>query len=83
MRQFVAMIGVAAHNKQSQHKRKHSPFAPFLGSTHCPPHCPPPPPPPVLQSLSTFPKKISESNLKEVNALKNVGKGTMDRVSGD
>lgn len=35
----------------------------------------------LLQSLSTFPEKVSESNLKAVNALKNVGKGTMERVS--
>jgi hypothetical protein len=34
------------------------------------------------QSLSTFPEKVSVSNLKAVGALKNVGKGTMERVRG-
>lgn len=34
----------------------------------------------TLQSLATFPDKISDSNLKAVNALKGVGKGTMERV---
>lgn len=37
--------------------------------------------PAALQSLATFPDKISDSNLKAVNALKGVGKGTMERVS--
>jgi hypothetical protein len=35
-----------------------------------------------IQSLSTFPEKVSVSNLKAVGALKNVGKGTMERVRG-
>lgn len=39
------------------------------------------PVPVALQSLATFPDKISDSNLKAVNALKGVGKGTMERVS--
>jgi hypothetical protein len=33
------------------------------------------------QALSLFPERVSESNLKAVNALKGVGKGTMERVS--
>lgn len=36
----------------------------------------------TLQALSLFPERVSESNLKAVNALKGVGKGTMERVSG-
>jgi hypothetical protein len=36
----------------------------------------------LLQALSLFPERVSDSNLKAVNALKGVGKGTMERVSG-
>lgn len=34
----------------------------------------------AADALATFPDKITDSNLKAVNALKGVGKGTMERV---